>query len=124
MTAQVIDFPVGSSADNTIRASIKALLSGRGMSKEDLADEIGMSHATMYRRLAARGSEQAFKAGEVASIASALGVHVGQLYDGLGGTFVPTPPDGGEGLRARRDSNPKPSDPKVRVLPISGRRAA
>ena len=117
MTAEVIAFPVGATADDTIRATIKALLSGQGISKEDLADAIGMSHATMYRRLAARGCEQAFKAGEVASIADALAVSVASLYSGLGGMFVP--PDGGNALRARRDSNPKPSDPKVRPLVIA-----
>lgn len=122
MTAQVIDFPVGANADDTIRATVEALLSGRGMTKEELADEIGVSYATMYRRLGGSGSKEAFKAGELASVARALGVHVGELYDGLGGRFVPTPPDGGTSLRARRDSNPKPSDPKV--LPLPQRRVA
>lgn len=94
MTAEVIAFPIGDNADDTIRATVRALLRGRGMSTEDLADAVGISHATMYRRLAAKGSKEAFKAGEVATVARILGVHVGQLYDGLGGTFVP-PPNGG-----------------------------
>jgi len=63
---------------------------------------VGVSHATMYRRLAAKGSKEAFKAGEVATVAQVLGVTVGQLYDGLGGMFVPPPPDGGSSMATRR----------------------
>src|SRR5690606_31830595 len=94
MTAEVIQlFPTGELADDTVRRTIRALMHGRGISAEGMAPEVGMTVATLYRRLGGTGATQAFKAGEVASIARYFDVSISDLYDGLGGTFVP--PDGG-----------------------------
>jgi AcrR family transcriptional regulator len=82
MTAEVIAFPVGANADDTIRATVRALLRGRGMSTEDLADCIGVSHATMYRRLGSKGSKEAFKAGEL------LGVDLDEKVSAVSGLNV------------------------------------
>lgn len=90
MTAEVLElFPTGDEADDTVRQTIKALMKGRELSVEDIAPRLGMSPATLYRRLGGKGSREAFKAGEVASAARILKVKVGQIYDGLGGTFGP-----------------------------------
>lgn len=109
MTAEVIQlFPVGADADDTVRHTVKALMSGRGVSAETVAPGVGMTVATLYRRLGGKGATQAFKAGEVASLARYFDVPVGQIYNGLGGTFVPPPtPDGGTAL-PRLDSNQQP----------------
>lgn len=100
MTAEVIRlFPTGEDADETVRRSIKALMAAQGLTKEDVAPRAGMAVSTLYRRFTGKGSEQAFKAGEVASIAAVLGVDISVLYGGLGGSVVPPqPPRGGEGL--------------------------
>lgn len=115
MTAQVIDlFPTGSDADDTIRQTVRALMKGRSLRVEDLAPRVGMSAATLYRRLGSKGSKEAFKAGEVASIARVLNVSVAQLYDGLGGTFTPQPPPAREG--AAQASSAIPDTRRYREL--------
>lgn len=99
MTADVIELhPVGADADDTVRQTIKALMSGRGLTAETLAPEVNMSVATLYRRFGGKGASQAFKAGEVASMARFFKVEVGEIYDGLGGKFFPIPPDGGSSV--------------------------
>lgn len=110
MTAEVIAFPTPPElVDRTIRATIRALMEGKGLSKEDLAPRVGMSAATLYRKTTEKGPVP-FKAHEVALIASALGVRVSDLYDGLGGTFIPPSPDG---------DDQRPSDYKVAVLSLA-----
>lgn len=109
MTAQIIDLPTGGQADDTIRRTIAALMKGRGVSVNTLAESIGVSRAAWFSKMGGHGTKQAFKAGEVATIAQVLGVSVGQLYDGLGGTFLPPASE----MRAWRDSNPQPSDPEL-----------
>lgn len=112
MTAQVIELlPTGERADETVRRTIKALIEGRDLNIEDVADRAGLARATLYRRLSGHGSKQAFKAGEVATLAAYLGVRIEAIYSGLGGTFIPPTDD----ERARRYSKPQPSDPKVVV---------
>lgn len=99
MTAEVIAlFPVGEHADDTIRRTVDALVKGKGLSPAQVAEDAGMSRSTFFHKMAGKGASQAFKAGEVASLARVLGVSVAQLFDGLGGTFVPTPPDGGRSM--------------------------
>lgn len=97
MTAEVVQlFPTGAQAEDTIRWTVRGLLKGRGLSVEDIAPQVGMSASTLYRKLAGHGDKDAFKAGEVATLARVLNVQVGQLFDGAGGMFVPPqPPDGG-----------------------------
>lgn len=96
MTAEVVALPTAFMADDTIRRTIKALVEGKGVNPDDVAEAAGISRSTYFSKMAGKGSAQAFKAGEVARIATFLGVTVAQLYDGLGGTFVPPqpPPDG------------------------------
>lgn len=98
MTAQIVElFPTGEQADDTIRRTVDALITGKGMTRDDVAAAINMSRSTFYAKMAGKGSAQAFKGGEVASLAKALGEPVAKLYDGFGGTFVPPrPPDGGD----------------------------
>lgn len=90
MTADVIPFGRGrrDAADDTVRATIKAVMAGRGVTVEQLAAEIDMPASSLYRRFAGRGSKAPFFAGEVAVIADALGVTVAELYGGLDGRFV------------------------------------
>lgn len=99
MTAEVVPlFPTGAQAEDTIRATVRGLLKGRGLSVEDIAPHVGMSASSLYRKLAGKGDKDAFKAGEVASLARVLNVRVDQLYNGLGGMFVPpVPPQGPDG---------------------------
>jgi transcriptional regulator with XRE-family HTH domain len=104
MTAKVIElFPTGGLADDTIRHTINALVKGKGLRSEDVAAAAGLSRSTYFAKMSGKGSRQAFKAGEVALIAQYLGVHVSQLYDGLGGTFIPD-----EVSLPRLDSNQQP----------------
>ncbi len=114
----VLDFPRGDVADDTIRRTVRALMHGRGLKVEDLADGIGMQRSTLYRRLSGNGRKQAFAAGEVADIAAFFGVPVGDLYDGLGGRFTPPAApstsaprtDKIKGKLPRLDSNQQPAD--------------
>ena len=102
MTAQVVElFPTGGQADDTIRRTIKAIAEGKGIRADQLAAAAGMSRSSYFDKMAGHGAQRAFKAGEVADIARCLHVTVAQLYDGLGGTFVPPepPPDGGSEVR-------------------------
>lgn len=116
-------FPTGEHADDTVRRTVDALIKGRGYHRDEVAEAAGISRSAFYRKMSGRGDKNTFSAGEVASLAAVLGVSVAQLFDGLGGTFVP-PPNGGDGLRARRDSNSQPSDPKVGGSPHHARDAA
>ena len=94
VTAQVLTYPsAGAIADETVRRSVKALIKGRGVSTEDLARAIGMTPSTLYRRLAGKGSSQAFSAGEVALIAASLGVPITDLFSGLGGAVAASEAD-------------------------------
>lgn len=99
----MIDFPSGALADDTIRRTVSALVKGKGLSPDDVARAAGLSRSAYFSKMKAHGREKAFKAGEVAGMAEFLGVKVQDLYDGLGGTFVPD-------VRARGDSNSQPSD--------------
>lgn len=96
MTAEVSPlFPTGDRADETVRRTIDALIRGRDLTVEQTAKMAGIHRSTLYRRLGGKGSRQAFTAGEVSALARALRVTIQDLYGGLGGTFVPPPPDDG-----------------------------
>lgn len=77
--------------DDMIRATVQALIAGNGTKAEIVAASIGMTPATMYRRLGGVGSSQAFHAGEVAALARHFGVEVEDLFTGLGGRLHPSP---------------------------------
>lgn len=94
MTAEIVDlFPTGEQADDTVRRTIDGIIKGKGLRREDVARLAGIKRSTFFNRMRAHGSESAFRAGEVASLARVLGVSIEQLYTGLGGTFIP--PAGG-----------------------------
>lgn len=100
MTAEVSPiFPTGDQADETVRRTIDALIKGRGFTRDEVANLAGIDRATLYRRLAGEGSRQAFRGGEIAALARVLNVKVADIYEGLGGVFVPPPgpPDGTPG---------------------------
>lgn len=81
--------PRGAEVDDTIRRAVKALIHGRDVKTDAVADAIGISRATLYNRLRGRGRQQAFQAGEVADLAAYFGLRVDDLYSGLGGRFTP-----------------------------------
>ena len=83
--------------DTRISATVNGLAASQGLSKERLAELIGMSRSTFFRHLASGG----WSAVEVQQLADVLGVTVGDLYDGLGGRL---------GRLPRLDSNQQPSD--------------
>lgn len=89
MSADVVPFEGKRRGDveDVVRASIRAVIAGRKMSVDELAADAGMSRSTLHRRLSSKGTKDAFYAGEVAVIAEVLGIEVGDLYTGLGGTF-------------------------------------
>lgn len=79
-------------ADDTIRRSVKALIAARAVTPDAVADAIGMTRSTFYRRVSGRGAP--FTGGEVQAIADVFEVPVADLFSGLGGVVVP--------LRGRR----------------------
>lgn len=96
MTADIIRHPHSAErVDATIRSTVRALMEGRGLSKEDLAPQLGISPASLYRKLNDHNATS-FKAGELALVADALNVTIDQLYSGLGGTFTPPENDGSD----------------------------
>lgn len=92
MSADVIDLQAKrrGDAEDVVRASIRALLAGRGMSVDDLAAAAGLARSTLHRRLSSKGTAHAFYAGEVAVIADVLDSSVQEIYSGLGGRFTST----------------------------------
>lgn len=56
------------SADDTIRRAVRGWLGAWGITRDELAEGIGMVPRTFYRRLNATGRRQQFAAGEVADL--------------------------------------------------------
>lgn len=90
------DTTVAELADDTIRRSVRALIAARATTPDAVADAIGMTRSTFYRRVSGRGAP--FTAGEVQAIADVFEVPVADLFSGLGGVVVP--------LRSRRMGRP------------------
>lgn len=90
-----------SSVDARISASVRALMGATEAPPTELAAAMGTTKTTFYRRL-----KGGFSAADVAALADYFGVEVSDLYTGLGGVLPAID------LRARRDSNSQPSDPK------------
>lgn len=84
MTAHVVSLQRAGRdrADETVRRSLKAEITLSGRSVEEIAEAAGMVAATLYRRLAGKGSQQAFYAGEVAVLAEILEVSIDDIYAG------------------------------------------
>jgi len=74
-----------------VASNIRAELARNGWSQEDLAEKLGINRVTLNRRL--RG-QLPWSLEQLDAAASALDVPLAEL------------------LRARRDSNPQPSDPE------------
>jgi hypothetical protein len=66
--------------NDTIRATLRALLAYRQISGADFADQVGMKRATWYSRMAGTSD---WTAAEVQRAASALDVPVADLYRGM-----------------------------------------
>ncbi len=97
-----------SDLDRTVSATVTALYRGRGLSREDLREAIGVSYGTIVSRLQGRTAWTAY---EVYTLAAFFNVRIGDLTEGLGGMF-----DGGReaprrNVRSlpRRDSNTQPA---------------
>lgn len=101
-----------------LRLAIARAAAG-GISAREAAFRVGVS-GTAWRNWEAGKSIGARKPAMLSYIARQLGVDEDWLRDGgpLRTAESPRPdgPDGGQEECTRRDSNPKPSDPKVRVL--------
>jgi len=112
----VIQFPGQAGAQpltKTVSSEIKALMGRHGVNQTMLAAWLGVNQTAVSARL--RGVTE-WKVTEIDRVAEGFAVHPAEL---MGGYATGPRPDGGEGLpilRACRDSNPKPSDPKV--LPL------
>lgn len=103
----VVELP--SPVDRLISAAVKALYSGRGLSSDDVAQAIGISHGTMNARLRCLRS---WTATEVQGLADYFGVSRDDLYTGLSGVLLPDPsPTPGGSV-----SNPRKARVAVRSL--------
>ena len=89
--------------DQTISAAVRALLSGRGYSPDELCEVTNTTASTLFRKL--NGSSP-WKAREVAAIAEFFDVSIGALYDGLGGIVAGPSRRSGAGTR----KNPSPAN--------------
>lgn len=115
----VTDMPTSLSARVARRA--RGLAAENGLSQAAIAAALGTSQQNVSRRMS---GQIAFTLDELEALAGALGTSLPYLL-GLTDSRNPHPggPDGGLDVgRARRDSNPKPSDPKVATLPVAGSR--
>jgi DNA-binding XRE family transcriptional regulator len=98
MTVTELPRPV----DRTISATVKGLYSGRGMTADDVARAIGVSHGTIVARLRCATS---WTAAEVQSLADYFRVSRDDLFTGMNGVF-PGP------VLPRLDSNQEPTGNK------------
>ena len=90
----------------TIAATVNGLLAGRGLKNDDVATRLGISGATLHRR---RNNESDFTAAEVAELVDIFDLSsVEDLYSGLDGRLVPTPPPGGVGYTGDIGGYPRP----------------
>ena len=117
----LIQFPDPGQQPLTRRVSeeVRALMGRYGVSQATVAKWLGLTQPAVSSRL--RGATE-WKVAEIERIAYGFSRHPAEL---MGGYATTGPrPDGGEGLpimlRARRDSNPQPSDPKVRPFLMVG----
>ncbi|MGY6556767.1 MAG: helix-turn-helix domain-containing protein [Schaalia turicensis] len=94
-----------------VASTIRAEASRRGLTQKDLTRAIGMSTATMSARW---NGVRPWALDELAEVAELFGCSVPELISGDIAQKCRTPAGGshrGGPLRARRDSNPQPSDP-------------
>ena len=97
-----------SDLDRTVSATVTALYRGRGLSREDLREAIGVSYGTIVSRLQCRTAWTAY---EVYTLAKFFNVRIGDLTEGLGGMFDVAHEAPRRNVRRlpRRDSNTQPA---------------
>lgn len=108
----VTRLPEPQGISETIKVELKVLLARAGQTQHDLAQVIGVSDSQMSKRM--RGAI-AFDVFELDALARHFGVSVASIVGGEARSPRPAGPGGGQAC-TRRDSNPKPSDPKVLAI--------
>ena len=78
------------SADSRVAASLRALIAGRDVDHDALADYLGISRSSLFNKLAGRTQ---WKLQEALDAATYFGASVDDLLGGLGGLVTPTSPD-------------------------------
>lgn len=91
-----------SEVDRVISATVKALYSGRGLTADDVAKAIGVSHGTISSRI---NGHTSWTAREVRAAADFFNVRIGDLYGGFDGMFPGVTP----ARLPRVDSNHEPA---------------
>ena len=91
-----------------VSGEVRALMGRYGVNQTQLADWLGVNQTAVSARL--RGVTE-WKVAEIDRIAEGFAVHPAELMGGYATGPHPSPDGGLPILRARRDSNPKPSDP-------------
>lgn len=114
----VIQFPARRAdgpLSDTLAREVKALMGRHDVNQTMLAEWLGINQTAVSARL--RGATK-WSLDDVERIAEGFAVHPAELMGGYATDPHPFPDGGLPILCACRDSNPKPSDPKVRVVPL------
>ena len=88
---------------------LREKLAGINMSRRELSRRVGEAHTWATSRAAGK---TALTVSDLERIEQATGISADYLFSGI--ENAPRPGGPGGGWRATRDSNPQPSDPKVR----------
>ena len=107
-TTNVTDLPHPTDPDRLIGERILIALRRKGMTQTDLAAVLGMDRTQLNKKLT--GKRRWYFA-QVATCAVALEMHLAELVGGEAPVDWVGPEPIEDVWRARRDSNPKPSDP-------------
>ena len=114
-----------SETDARISASVRALISGRGLQPAEVGLIVGVTKASMYNKL---GGKAPWKASEVEALARYFEIRISDLYDGLGGRFGPpgTPPAAVAPVAQRIELPPSKRKPErrkmdrlLRIVPVA-----
>lgn len=118
MTAQMHDDAPELALHAVVAANVRAEMARLGIRQSEVAQALGIGQPSVSAK---RQGHTPFTLNELAVIAPMLGMTVGELIDGAVAAGVRRSPagrgaDGATGPlsqteRARRDSNPQPSDP-------------
>lgn len=100
-TADLIEFPTAT-PDDTVRATVRALIGARRMTTNRLAPLVGMTDDTLRRKLNGVGEKNAMTCGDAARIAEFFRVPVADLFSGQV-DLRPQPPNGVTVLERRPD---------------------
>lgn len=108
----VTPLPEPQGISETIKVELKVLLARHGRTQGDIARILGISASQVSKRM--RGTIP-FDIFELETLAAEFGVSVASLVGGEARSPRPAGLGGGQAC-TRRDSNPKPSDPKVLAI--------